>query len=91
MASYSVQHKDRKFVKGYGFLSFAENMGKNVGKNKSKNLNGKYSQKLQLNNMQQIHLKLLQEEQLKTKQKQLVIWLVMKLQIELQQPQKPHN
>ena len=34
------------FVKGYGFLFFAENMGKNIGKNISKNLIGKYNQKL---------------------------------------------
>ena len=31
MIWYSVQPKDRIFVKGYGFLSFARNMGKNVG------------------------------------------------------------
>ena len=30
---YSVQPKDRVFVKGYGFLSFAKNVNKNVGKN----------------------------------------------------------
>ena len=46
MMRYSVQPRDRIFVKGYGFLSFARNMGKNVGKNKSKNLSSKYSQKL---------------------------------------------
>ena len=34
------------FVKGYGFLFFAENMGKNIGKNISKSLIGKYNQKL---------------------------------------------
>ena len=34
------------FVKGYGFLFFAKNMGKNIGKNISKNLIGKYNQKL---------------------------------------------
>ena len=39
---YSVQPRDRMFVKGYGFLSFAKNIGKNI----SKNLSGKYSQKL---------------------------------------------
>ena len=33
-------------VQGYGFLSFAKNMCKNIGKNMSKNLRGKYSQKL---------------------------------------------
>ena len=30
---YSVQPRDRIFVKGYGFLSFARKIGKNVGKN----------------------------------------------------------
>ena len=29
MTRYSVQPKDRIFVKGYGFLSFAKNMGEN--------------------------------------------------------------
>ena len=43
---HSVQTWDRLFVKGYGFLSFAKNMGKNIGKNISKNLSGKYSKKL---------------------------------------------
>ena len=42
MTRYSVQPRDQIFVKGYGFLSFAKNMGKNI----SKNLSGKYSQKL---------------------------------------------
>ena len=37
---------DGIFVKGYGFLSFAKNMGKNIDKNISKSLSGKYSQKL---------------------------------------------
>ena len=37
MARNSVQPRDRIFVKGYGFLSFARNMGKNAGKNISKN------------------------------------------------------
>ena len=30
MTSYSVQPRDRIIVKGYGFLYFAKNMGKNV-------------------------------------------------------------
>ena len=46
MTKYSVQPRDQIFVKGYGFLSSAKNMGKNIGKNISKNLSGKYSQKL---------------------------------------------
>ena len=42
MTPYSVQPRDRKFVKGYGFLSFAKNMGKIIGKNISKNLSVNY-------------------------------------------------
>ena len=38
---YSVQSRGKIFVKGYGFLSFAESMGKNIGKNINKNLSGK--------------------------------------------------
>ena len=41
MMRYSVQPGDRTLLKGYGFLSFAENMGKNIGKNISKMLSGK--------------------------------------------------
>ena len=33
MTRYSVQHRDSIFVKGNGFLSFANNMGKNIAKN----------------------------------------------------------
>ena len=35
---YSVEPRDRRYVKGYGFLSFAKNIGKNIS--------NKYSQKL---------------------------------------------
>ena len=42
---YLVQPREQIFVKGYGLLSFAKNMGKNIGKNTSKNLRGKCSQK----------------------------------------------
>ena len=45
MMHYSVQTRDQIFEKGYGFLSFAKNMGKSIGKNISKNLSGKYSHK----------------------------------------------
>ena len=34
---YSVQSRDRIFVKVYEFLSLAENLGKNTGKDISKN------------------------------------------------------
>ena len=46
MAHYSVQLTDDIFVKRYGYLSFAKDMGKNLGKNMNKNLYGKYSQNL---------------------------------------------
>ena len=38
MTRYSVQ--PRIFVKSYGFLSFAKNLGKNIGKKLSKSLSG---------------------------------------------------
>ena len=41
MMRCSVQRKDRIFLKGYGFLSLAKNMGKNIGKNISKSFSGK--------------------------------------------------
>ena len=43
---YSVTPRNGIFVKDCGFLSFAKNMGKNIGKITSRNLSGKYSQKL---------------------------------------------
>ena len=39
---YSVQRRDRIFLKDCGFLYFAKNMGKNISKNISKNLSCKY-------------------------------------------------
>ena len=66
MTLYSFQPKDRIFVKGYGFFSFAKNMGKNIGKSKSKNLSGKHSQKL-LN-----HAKRSATESLKTTSKRVI-------------------
>ena len=38
-----VQPRDRIFVKGNGFLSFEENMGKKTAENISKNVSGNYS------------------------------------------------
>ena len=54
---YSVQPKDS--VQGYGFLSFVKNMGIELGKNISKNV------LIMLNNLLQMHLKLLQKEEFK--------------------------
>ena len=36
---YSIEPRDRIYVKGYGFLSFAKNIGKNI----SKSMRNKYS------------------------------------------------
>ena len=70
-----VQRRDPILVKSYGFLSFADKMGKKIGKNITKNLSGKYNQKLydMLSNLQQMHLKLLRKEELKKQQKQQLI------------------
>ena len=46
MTRYSVQPRDRIFLKSYRFLSFAKRMGRNIGKYISKNVSSKYSQKL---------------------------------------------
>ena len=45
MIRYSIQPRDRIFVKGYRIFVFCEKYGKNIGKNINKNLSGKYSQK----------------------------------------------
>ena len=45
MMRYSVQPRDRIYVKGYEFLFSARNMGRNIGNNISKNSSSKYSQK----------------------------------------------
>ena len=42
---YSIEPRDRIYVKGYGFLSFARNMGTHTTK-AAKTLSNKYSQKL---------------------------------------------
>ena len=42
---YSIEPRERIYVKGYGFLSFAKNMGRNANK-VAKNLSNKYGQKL---------------------------------------------
>ena len=62
MMCYSLQPRDQIFVKGYGFLSFAKNMGKYIGKDISKNLSGKRSQKLFDHAEHLMHLKLLQKQ-----------------------------
>ena len=65
MIRYSVQSRDWIFVKGFGILSFAKNIGKNVAKIISKNLVGANIARnflIMQNNLQQMHLKLLHKE-----------------------------
>ena len=64
---YSIEPRDRKYVKGFGFLSFAKNMCKSLG--------NKYGQKL-LDSAKKSTtdaIKQLQKGQFKKQQKQLVI------------------
>ena len=42
---YSIEPRERRHVKGYGFLSFARNIGTYAAK-AAKNMSNKYSQKL---------------------------------------------
>ena len=42
---YSIEPKERRHVKGYGFLSFAKNIGTHAAK-VAENISNKYSQKL---------------------------------------------
>ena len=42
---YSIKPRERRYVKGYGFLSFARNIGTNTAK-VAKNMSNKHSQKL---------------------------------------------
>ena len=42
---YSIESKDEMYVKGYGFLSFAKNIGTHATK-VAKSMSNKYSQKL---------------------------------------------
>ena len=45
MIAWSIQARDKLFVKGCGFLSFAKNMDKTIGKNIIKILSIKYRKK----------------------------------------------
>ena len=52
---YSIEPRERRYVKGYGFLSFARNIGTHTTK-VAKNMSNKYGQNLltQLKNLQQM-------------------------------------
>ena len=65
---YSIEPRERRYVKGYGFLSFARNLGIHATK-VAKNLNNKYGQKLADSPKQSATdpLKLQAKEQFKSK------------------------
>ena len=42
---YSIEPRERRYVKGHGFLSFSRNIGTHAAK-VAKNMSNKYSQKL---------------------------------------------
>ena len=46
MTRYSVQTRNWIFIKGYGYLPFAKNIGRNIVKNTSKNLSSKNIQNI---------------------------------------------
>ena len=64
---YSIEPRDRIYVKGYGFLSFAKNMGKSLSK--------KYGQKLldSAKKSTTAAIKTASKKEFKKQQKQLVI------------------
>ena len=85
---YSVEPRDYIFIKGYGILDFAENMYRNSSRNISRNVSSRYIQKL-LDHVKQSAidtLKTASKKQIRKPQKQLMIWLIIKLLIELQKP-----
>ena len=72
MIDDSVQPRDRIFAKSPGFLCFPKNLGKNIGKNIRNSLRIVRKLLIILNNLLQIYVKLLQKEQFKKLQRQLV-------------------
>ena len=69
MICYSVQPRDRIFVKGYGFSAFAKNAGRNIAKNISKTLisNTVRNALIMLISLLQMQLKVLQNKQFKSR------------------------
>ena len=82
MTQNSVQHRERIFVKGYGFLSFAKNIGKNITKNL------KYSQETW---SATDALKTSSKRVIQKQENQLMIWLVIKLLMKLRKSEKRYH
>ena len=69
---YSIEPRERRQVKGYGFLSFVRNIGTHAAK-VAKNMSNKYSQKL-VNTAKKSATdtkRLLQKEQFKKQQMEI--------------------
>ena len=97
---YSVQPRDRIFLKGYGFLPFGKNMGKHICKNISKNLSGKYSPGMLTKRQKFLgHAKKSEADALKTSSKTVIQkiaeapgdLLLIKLVIKLRSFQRNHK
>ena len=71
---YSIEPRERRYVKGYGFLSFARNIGTHRTK-VAKNMSKKYNQKLvdTAKKPATDAIRLLQKEQFKKQLEQLEI------------------
>ena len=77
MTRYSVQLRERIFVKSYGLMPLDKNTGKNIGKNIRKNLSGNTARNFLImpNNLQQKHLKLLQKDNSKNSRSNWTLYL----------------
>ena len=84
MTKYSVQLRNRIIVKDYGFLSFATIKGKIIGNYISQNVSGEYNRLDHAKTYTIDALKTSLEGVIQKKQKQLVIWLLIKMLIKLQ-------
>ena len=71
--SYSIESRGQIFVKGYQFLSFAKNGGKNICKCEEIVENATKKFLIMLKNLQQMQLKMLEKMEFKKLQKQWVI------------------
>ena len=88
---YSIEPRERRHVKGCGFLSFARNIGTHATK-VAKNVSNKYSQKLvdTAKKSATDAIKTASKRAIKKQLKQLEIQLVIKLLVRLQVHQKNH-
>ena len=53
--SYSIEPREKRYVKGYGFISFAKNLGTHATKVAKKLINMVKSLLILLKNLQQMH------------------------------------